>query len=149
MASDYNLTYHSYFVGEDECREGVSARTVRSGGTAAASAAAATAPEPAPATTATTTTWPVNHPPCWLPNESRARDEPTKYQPRNARPSCTVPTLSSPSSSSTRVNVPTALVALFASSDRGNAQSSERERTQKRDYATGYTSRQIATESWK
>ncbi|XP_033362691.1 uncharacterized protein LOC117240763 isoform X2 [Bombus vosnesenskii] len=83
-------------TGEDECREGVSARTVRSGGTAAASAAAATAPDPAPATTATTTTWPVNHPPCWLPNESRARDEPTKYQPRNARPSCTVPTLSSP-----------------------------------------------------
>ncbi|XP_076478964.1 uncharacterized protein LOC143303371 isoform X2 [Bombus vancouverensis nearcticus] len=57
-------------IGEDECREGVSARTVRSGGTAAASAAAATAPEPAPATTATTTTWPVNHPPCWLPNEN-------------------------------------------------------------------------------
>ncbi|XP_033359114.1 uncharacterized protein LOC117238372 [Bombus vosnesenskii] len=83
-------------TGEDECREGVSARTVRSGGTAAASAAAATAPDPAPATTATTTTWPVNHPPCWLPSESRARDEPTKYQPRNARPSCTVPTLSSP-----------------------------------------------------
>lgn len=142
MAPDYNLTYHSYhFVGEDECREGVSARTVRSGGTAAASAAAATAPKPAPATTATTTTWPVNHPPCWLPNESRARDEPTKCQPRNARPSCTVPTLSSPSSSSTRVNVPTALVALIAGSDRGDAQSSERERTQKRGYATGYTSR--------
>ncbi|XP_033315438.1 uncharacterized protein LOC117213849 [Bombus bifarius] len=99
------------------------------------------APEPAPATTATTTTWPVNHPPCWLLNESRARDEPTKYQPRNARPSCTVPTLSSASSSSTRVNVPTALVALIASSDRGDAQSSERERTQKRGYATGYISR--------
>ncbi|XP_033363168.1 uncharacterized protein LOC117241328 [Bombus vosnesenskii] len=39
------------------------------------------------------------------------------------------------------VNVSTALVALIASSDRGDAQSSERERTQKRGYATGYTSR--------
>ncbi|XP_050496138.1 uncharacterized protein LOC126877416 [Bombus huntii] len=61
MAPDYNLTYHSYFVEEDECREGVSARTVRSGGTAAASAAAATAPEPALATTATTTTCHATH----------------------------------------------------------------------------------------
>ena len=51
------LTGHPYhFPGEDECREGISARTVRGGGAAAASAAAATVPKPAPVATASTTT---------------------------------------------------------------------------------------------
>lgn len=120
--------YYYYFLGEDERRKGVSARTMWSGGTIAASTAI-TAAKSTSITTATTTTWSIDYPLCWLSYKSWICDKSTKCQSYNTQPCDTIPTLSSSSSSSTRVNVPTALVAFIASFDRSDAQSFKCERT--------------------
>lgn len=121
--------YYYYFLGEDERREGVSARTMWSSGTIAASTAITTAPKSTSITTATTTTWSIDYPLSWLSYKSWLCDKSTKRQSYNTQPRDTIPTLSSSSSSSTRVNVPTALVAFIASFDRSDAQSFKCERT--------------------
>lgn len=121
--------YYYYFLGEDERREGVSARTMWSSGTIAASTAITTTPKSTSITTATTTTWSIDYPLSWLSYKSWLCDKSTKRQSYNTQPRDTIPTLSSSSSSSTRVNVPTALVAFIASFDRSDAQSFKCERT--------------------
>lgn len=136
--------------GEDERRESAGSRAMRGGGAVAATAAAAATPEPA-ATAAATATRPVGHPPrCRLPDENRPRDEPTERQwPRDARSRPTVSALSPSSSPSARVDVATTPVTLVAGADRGDAQSSERQRAQERGHAAGHAGGQVAAESWK
>lgn len=120
--------YYYYFLGEDERRESVSAWTMWSGGTIAASTAITAAPKSTSIAT-TTTTWPIDYPLCWLSYKSWLCDKSTKCQSYNTQSCDTIPTLSSSSSSSTRVNVPTTLVAFIASFDRSDAQSFKCERT--------------------
>lgn len=121
--------YYYYFLGEDERRESVSAWTMWSGGTIAASTTITAAPKSTSIATTTTTTWPIDYPLCWLSYKSWLCDKSTKCQSYNTQSCDTIPTLSSSSSSSTRVNVPTTLVAFIASFDRSDAQSFKCERT--------------------